>query len=98
MSSLITILKKQGAKALPIRKVDPKLAEERVDICTKCQHRDLTQPDEIVCTKCGCFMDIKATAEVHWNPEKLRREITHCPEGFWGDSEIANFYHLLDKK
>lgn len=86
---------KQGAKALPIEKVDATTAQIRLSICRACPKYDA---DRDKCTVCKCFMEIKTMAKTHWNPEKMRTEITHCPDGRWGDAEIANYYKLFDKK
>jgi len=86
---------KQGAKALPIEKTDATTQKIRMAICKGCQRYD---PGRDKCTVCGCFMEIKTAAKTHWNPERMRTEITHCPEGLWGDVEISNYYKLLDQK
>lgn len=51
------------------------------------------------CNGCKCFIDAKAAMKKNDNPLKLfRTEVTHCPEGFWDDKEIANLYKYLDNK
>jgi hypothetical protein len=86
---------KQGAKALPIEKVDATTQKIRIAICRGCE---LYDPPRDKCTVCKCFMEIKTGAKTHFNPEKLRTEVTHCPKGRWGDLEIAAYYNLLDQK
>lgn len=86
---------KQGAKALPIEKVDATTAKIRLAVCKGCPEYDAGRDK---CGICGCFMEIKTGAKTHFNPDKLRVEITHCPDGRWGDLEIANYYKLFDKK
>lgn len=94
MKALDWILK-QGAKALPIEKVDATTASIRLAVCRAC---DKYETGRDKCRVCGCFIEIKTTAKTHWNPETMRTEITHCPLGRWGDAEIANYYKLFDKK
>ncbi len=88
-------------KALAIM-ADTALVHERVDgqekvrrlaICEACEHFD---PDARKCTTCSCYMDVKTGAKTNFNPKSARNEITHCPNGFWGDVETANFYREKD--
>ncbi|HLS53263.1 MAG TPA: hypothetical protein VK031_04770 [Tissierellaceae bacterium] len=65
----------------------------RYDICKQCEFYD-AESDK--CTICKCFMEIKTGLEVNINPIKLRKEVTHCPKGYWGDKEIANLYRERD--
>ena len=92
---LIDKLKRMGAEALPIDKVDATTASVRLAICKGCKNYDAAGDE---CKICHCFMTIKTGSKIHFNPVKLRKEITHCPEGLWGDLEISSHYKLLDSK
>jgi hypothetical protein len=48
------------------------------------------------CKVCKCYVDAKAGAETNFNPKAARNEITHCPKGYWGDTDTANFYREKD--
>lgn len=51
-----------------------------------------------ICTKCECYIDAKATMEIHTNPAKgFRSQVTHCPLGLWNDLEIAIDWAIKDK-
>ena len=70
---------------------DIKLEKARIDKCNNCIYRV-----NDTCGVCGCFFEIKAKMEFNKNPKKLFRvEKTHCPEGFWDDKEIADYYKKL---
>jgi uncharacterized protein with PIN domain len=92
---LLEKLKKFGAQALPVESVDDTTKAIRLAICRG--DKDNFDPEEQKCLVCGCFMEIKAGAKTHINPAKLRVEITHCPNGLWGDIETANYYQSIDK-
>jgi len=80
---------KKGAKKLfevePLN--DPDEAERRFKICRGCDKFDGEK-----CKVCGCFMEVKVTMKKH---RELNGDIrwTHCPEGKWGDKELAEFYN-----
>lgn len=68
----------------------------RMNACRACPNFDA---DSQQCGVCGCYMDVKTTLLRNHNPYKGGRiEITHCPEGRWGDAEIANHYRAIDGK
>ena len=74
------------------------ITKTRLAICAVCPNYD---EEKKKCRVCGCFMEVKATLEQNRNPSaKGRIEITHCPEGRWGeqDKKIANFYREKDGK
>ena len=90
-------LLKRGAKiAFEVKTIEKQEADRRLAICKACEKYN-TAEDQ--CTICGCFMEIKTGMKVHRNISKTRNEITHCPEGRWGeeDKEIANKYRELDR-
>lgn len=65
----------------------------------KCEGCSAFNPENRTCGVCGCFMDVKATLTTHKNPAAgLRIELTHCPNGKWGDVHIANLYRRMDGK
>jgi len=89
---------KAGAKAvLSVEEHgDPVIEEFRMQTCIECPNY---LSDSKQCAICGCFMDVKTTLLRNRNPHAGGRiEITHCPEGRWGDLEIANHYRELDGK
>lgn len=59
--------------------------QRRLSICQACPKFD---SDSRKCTVCGCFMDVKAGLKTHLEVETMSYEITHCPEGRWGKTEI----------
>lgn len=90
-------------KALAIL-ADTALVHERVEgtektrrlaICERCPGNFFDQ-EHRKCTACTCYMDVKTGAKTNFNPVAARNEITHCPRGFWGDVETANFYREKD--
>lgn len=71
----------------------------RMGICEGCSRNNKKEnPPYGVCMDCGCFLDLKPKSKINWNPKKMRNEITHCPNGFWSDKEIANVYREIDGK
>lgn len=92
---LTEILKLAARKTLVVSNVDTETAERRLAICVGCERFNQT---ERKCLDCGCFMDEKTKSFENRNPRKMRYEITHCPNGFWGDKETANIYRQMDGK
>ncbi|MCB0581403.1 MAG: hypothetical protein KDD10_19090 [Phaeodactylibacter sp.] len=89
---------KAGAKAaLSVEEHgNDSITKQRMETCDSCPN---FQADSQQCGVCGCFMDVKTTLLRNRNPYAGGRvEITHCPEGRWGDLEIANHYRELDGK
>jgi len=80
-------------KTLVNERVEDEIAVERLSICEKCIRFD---QESRRCKVCKCFVDAKTKAKTNFNPTKLRNEITHCPNGFWGDIETANIYREFD--
>lgn len=84
---------KEIIKAVLVEKfIDDETAKKRINICEVCPYK---VDDE--CGVCGCFYELKAEMEYNKNPKKFfRLEKTHCPNGFWNDTETANHYRQLD--
>jgi len=71
----------------------------RKPICEGCPRNNKEENRPFgVCLDCGCFLDLKVTSKINYNPKRLRNEITHCPNGFWNDKETANIYREMDGK
>lgn len=81
-------------KALINEKVGDVLAAWRLSICEGC--KPFFDDKSRRCKICKCYVDAKTKAGTNYNPIKLRNEVTHCPNGFWEDEEIANFYNKID--
>ena len=81
---------KAAAKAtLSVEQLNDKsIIAERNSICAKCDKRDATLDK---CKECGCYLEIKSGLKTNINP-MYGVEVTHCPNGKWGDIEIANHY------
>lgn len=73
--------------------VEDQVKEQRLAVCNGCDRLD---QESRRCKICKCFVDAKTKAETNYNPIRLRNEITHCPNGYWGDIEIANHYREID--
>ena len=67
------------------------LTERRIKTCEDCSAFDAK---ERKCTACGCFMDIKSKLTTNRTPTG-GIELTHCPNGLWGDIHITNMYRKL---
>lgn len=52
-----------------VAKVDEEVYESRIILCARCEH---LYPEQFRCTKCGCFMKVKASFEA-----------MKCPIGKW---------------
>lgn len=66
----------------------------RLEVCRACPMLDA---ENMCCRSCGCYVEVKATMMQNYNPKKAgRKEETHCPQGRWGDVEIANRYRKID--
>lgn len=91
IKALFNEVMKSGAEALlVVENVSEAEKKVRLAVCAACPEFDA---EERRCTRCGCFMDVKAGSLTNRNPERaLRIEITHCPLGKWGDKEIADYY------
>lgn len=68
---------------------DDALTEWRRDQCWGCDEID---KKNIMCKKCGCFLEEKTKAKTN---RTITGDIvvTHCPLGKWNDIEIANHYN-----
>lgn len=89
-----------GAKLILVAEYhnDPKVERERKRICRGRNSAPCVNynPDRDQCKKCGCIIEVKSKALTNYNPLKgMRAEITHCPEGFWEDKEVAEYYKNL---
>lgn len=82
-----------ASKIIVKSNVSDAIAKERMNTCFKCENRNIENEK---CNVCGCFLDLKTTTEINWNPKKNRQEVTHCPEGKWNDLETANKYREID--
>ena len=92
--SLIDELLKAGAKAaLGITKVSIETATQRMEICKGCS---MYNAKNLKCKDCGCYLEVKTECETNYNPKKMRYELTYCPRGKWGDTDIANTYRKID--
>ncbi|MCA9366771.1 hypothetical protein KC887_00700 [Candidatus Kaiserbacteria bacterium] len=91
------VLKKSAAAALSAGEHNnPALTIARMNTCKACPNFN---KETLQCGVCGCYMDVKTTLLRNRNPYAMGRvEVTHCPEGRWGDAEIANYYRALDGK
>lgn len=93
MNIVDEILKVAASKMLVESLVSEEVAKFRMDTCLACPQLSLS---DYRCKVCKCYVEVKTTAEVNYNPKKLRNEITHCPRGRWGDLETANEYRKID--
>lgn len=87
------ILKAAAKTVLEISEVDDATKAERRAVCDACQFRDI-ESDR--CKICKCYLAVKTGCAENWNPKKMRVEVTHCPNGFWNDTDTANYYRQLD--
>ena len=78
---------------LPNERVSEDQATERMAICLSCEYMDKKKKK---CTICKCFLEVKTTCSTNFNPIKARNEVTHCPQGYWGDKDTANIYRKKD--
>lgn len=75
---------------------DEALTLSRMNTCKRCENFN---SETMQCGICGCYMDVKTTLLRNRNPYAAGRvEITHCPQGRWGDLDIANYYRGIDGK
>ncbi|MGL4640871.1 MAG: hypothetical protein ACRCVX_14200 [Shewanella sp.] len=74
-------------------RVDADLKAMRFDVCNRCNRLDQKARQ---CKVCKCFVDAKTSALTNFNPLRLRNEFTHCPMGYWGDTDTANYYREID--
>ncbi len=96
MSAILNdLLKKIANEVFVNEKVSDEEYIKRFEICKSCKNFNNKKE---TCNLCGCFMEIKAKSQIHFNAKKLRKEITHCPEGYWGDIDTANYYKELESK
>lgn len=86
-------------KVIVKENVDTATAEWRFSICDGCDRNNKSENKPFgVCMDCGCFLDLKQKSKINWNAKRMRNEITHCPNGFWNDKNIANLYREMDGK
>ena len=86
-------------KAIIKERADEATIDFRRPICNGCSRNNPEENKPFgVCMDCGCFLDLKVASKINYNPKRLRSEITHCPNGFWNDKKIANFYREMDGK
>lgn len=61
--------------------------KRRLSICDKCEHKGTVYPipgeSYPGCTKCGCILEAKASAETLFNFKKMRVERSTCPLKKW---------------
>ena len=84
---LFDIKKLAASKLVVVEKLeDEEIIQMREAACRTC-------PNNIngECKVCGCILELKVKSKVNRN-KKLGTEITHCPEGKWGDQQIAKYY------
>lgn len=87
------ILKVAASKVLVESLVSEEITRFRMDTCLACP---FLSTSDYRCKVCKCYVEVKSTAAVNFNPKKLRNEITHCPRGKWNDLETANEYRKID--
>lgn len=63
------------------------LIELRRDACNSCKNNQNGK-----CKICKCIIEIKTATKIN-RTKTGGTEITHCPEGKWGDEELANLYN-----
>lgn len=88
------ILKVAASTVLVVENVDDKTAAERMAICRACT--PFFDPEQIRCKDCGCYLEVKTKCKTNRTPARPLGEVTHCPQGKWGDLETANFYRAQD--
>ena len=88
-------LKKLARAALAAGDEAPiEIQQARINVCNSCPVLDA---QNMKCRSCGCYVEVKVTMMRNYNPKKQgRKEVTHCPQGRWGDSETANQYRKID--
>lgn len=59
----------------------------------KCRQCPFMDHVDLTCTSCGCLLDVKWKALINRRVSTGELQITHCPKGFWNDSDIAIFYN-----
>jgi hypothetical protein len=91
--TLDDILKFGAKTVLAMEFVSDAEASRRMAICQSCDNFD---PVHIKCKQCGCFLEVKVACKTNRSPARPNGELTHCPNGFWGDIDIANHYRALD--
>jgi hypothetical protein len=87
------LLKYGIRRVLGVEPTDTATMERRYAICRACPKYDAPHDK---CTICGCYMSEKTRLRIHRNIPRVRYELTHCPEGRWGDLAVANDYRKLD--
>lgn len=64
--------------------VEDEQALARAAICDNCQYM---KPTSLLggpqCTRCKCFLSVKATVRQYFDPLKLKVSPAACPMGFW---------------
>lgn len=87
-TGLIFSIKKILAKKLIVVEEieDKELIELRRQECNVC-------PSNIKgeCKICGCIIDLKIKSKTN-RTKDFGIEVTHCPKGYWGDSDIVELY------
>lgn len=91
------IAKLAAGMVIAQEKVDRETALSRLAVCRKCTFLENSEtPSNWKCGACGCYLEIKAYCYTNRTRRRPDGEITHCPRGFWGDKETANYYRALD--
>lgn len=67
---------------------EKKINENRKKTCANCPNN----VSNLYCNACGCLLSVKQIAKTNFSIKKLSMEITHCPEGLWGDAALANHF------
>lgn len=97
MDIIKSTIKLAAKTFLAVEKLNDPIKEKfRMDTCKACPNY---YAEDMQCTICTCFMDVKTTLKTNKNPLKMGRiEETHCPNGYWNDKETANYYRAIDGK
>lgn len=70
---------------------EKRVFEERKKACGPCPNN----ASNLYCKSCGCLLSVKQAAKTNFSIKKMSFEITHCPEGRWGDLALSNYYRNL---
>lgn len=65
------------------KETDLSIISMREKACSTCPYNKNN-----VCKLCNCLLEVKQKSRTNWNMKTMKIEITHCPNGRWGDSEL----------
>lgn len=91
------IAKTAAMEVLVLELVPNDLRDFRRSVCETCPN--LLNPGDLKtwrCGACGCWLEEKTKALRNRSLQRPKGEVTHCPNGFWNDKDIANHYRALD--